>query len=303
MYRVDSSGVTHGRICHYDAAASEECHFDSESSPRSSRQLSASVAYPEQWAMRLGPSFEVASFTDKLKIYGQLMGTVDFGTASAANFTDVVGLGISNGGYMAILSSLSRRGNMLPVVSMAAFSALSSMTSASAQTYVSHRRDNQDLFVGAGLPLSEQPKALCRNIAIWGLATWAQNAVLTGAALGYRSAWLTPVEMLMVGVVCKSVELCVTGMEKGYWDCIKVHLGSEEEQKQQRAISRTIVGVERIMVGIFFNAASIGVYASTSSGDKSDKELMGAALAALIGGGLLSLSSKLYFWQRGEAFH
>jgi hypothetical protein len=237
---------------------------------------------------------DLRPFTRKMRVYAQECVDPSYGVANAAILAGMVGMGVANGGYMILLRLLGRQGSSLPVVGFMTLTAFSMILSGASKTFTSHQRDNQD--IGLLGPYRDQVTGpqYCRFFFRCGLATTGTNlALLAGTAL-YARKQIDANALLAVSVVAKSVEACLKGVELGYWNCIKTHLGDADTQRVQRELNRTIVGIETITQAIAFNAATMATYVALADATDAAQALTGTMGALAVGCGIL-LASNAYF--------
>ena len=237
---------------------------------------------------------DLMSFSRKMQVYGREALSKDYGAANAAILGGMAGLGIANGGYMVLLKTLGAKGSSLPVVGFMALTAFSMILSGASKTYTSHQRDNQDLFLAGHAEDDITAAQYCKYFVRCNFATASANAVLWAAAAGYAAKLLSANTVLAISVVSKSAEACLKGVELGYWNCIKTHLGDSDSQRYQRDLNRTIVGIESITQAVAFNAATIGSYVATV-GSGEEAAMMSKAMASLAVGSAVILLSASYF--------
>ena len=142
----------------------------------------------------------------------------------------------------------------------------------------------------------------CYELARWNAAVTGQNVVLLAGTYGFLQGKVGANVLLGLSALTKSTEACLVRAEEGCWHCIKPHLGDAQDQRDQMALSRTIVGIESIGIAVAYNAVTIGIYAFFSAAIHDAAHILMLTLVSLAVGGLVALLPAAYFWQRGHAF-
>lgn len=234
-------------------------------------------------------------FSRKLAVYGRELRNDAYGPANASILLGIAGLGITNGSYMVLLKNLGEEGSSLPVFGFMGLTALSMILSGASKTYTSHQRDNQDLVFDGDIQ-DITGSQYCQYLVRCGMATAATNAALLVGTVGYARGNVSSESLLGLGIVAKSVEACLKGIELGYWGCIKTHLGDHLSLQYQRSLNRTIVGMETITQAVAYNAATAATYFAVIGAKQGDSNLNAVMLSLLIGCGVI-LAGNLHFVQ------
>lgn len=236
------------------------------------------------------PTLDMRSFSRKLTIYGKEFFSNEYGPANAAVLLGIAGLGMTNGGYMVLLKNLGEEGSSLPVFGFMGLTALSMILSGVSKTYTSHQRDNQDLVL---IDHFQDTTAAdyCKYLVRCGYATAATNASLLVGTAAYTKGMVSSESLLALSIIAKSVEACLKGVELGYWNCIKTHLGDEQSLQYQRSLNRTIVGLESITQAVAFNVVTVGTYYAITLNHSYDATMNAIMLSLLVGCAIIASSN------------
>ena len=234
------------------------------------------------------------SIGHKIRTYFQILAKDrEYRTGFLAMMTNQFGDGLTTGGSLFLVGTLTAFDPMFTVLGFAIFAIVEIAIASLSYLQAAHQRDNTEQAARANEAQKDRPG---RRLCFSGFIDAAAAGILLVGIIGASVTNFGVAATFTLLVANKAVQAFNKSYENGAWNCLKYNLGSESTKKQQLNMRATIGALELGAGGLTYGFIALGTYLTMwGVGIAFPPALPFIGIGTIVVGGLMMTVPKIAF--------